>query len=63
MSAVHRYDEDMSVKDLARDAAEATIQYFPIGHLELMLFGRLEWQGDYGRDPASLLMLQLHYYL
>lgn len=62
-TAVHRYDEDMSVKDLARDAVEATVQYFPIGHLELMLLGRLEWQGDHGRDPASLLMLQLHYYL
>lgn len=60
---LHRYDEDMSVKNLARDAAELTLQYFPVGHVEAMLLGRLEWQGDYGRVPAGLVMLQLHYYL
>jgi hypothetical protein len=61
--AVHRYDQDMSVQGAARDAVETTVQYFPIGHLELMLLGRLEWQGEYEQDPASLVMLQLHYYL
>ena len=61
--AVHRYDQDLSVKNLWRDAADLTLQYFPIGHIELMLLGRLEWLGDHGRDPASLLMFQLHYYL
>jgi hypothetical protein len=62
-AAWQRYDEDMSVRGLFRDAADLTLQYFPIGHLELMLLGRLEWQGDYAREPASLVMLQVHYYL
>jgi hypothetical protein len=61
--ALERYDEDMNVNKLARDAASLNLQYFPLAHWELMLTGKLEFQGaEYG-DPASLAMLQLHYYL
>ena len=61
-AAVERFDEDMTVKDVARDAANVSVQYFPWAHWELYLFGKLEFQGDYG-DPASSAMIQLHYYL
>jgi len=62
-AAIERYDEDMNVNKLARDAASLNIQYFPLAHWELMLTGKLEFQGaEYG-DPGSLAMLQLHYYL
>jgi hypothetical protein len=61
-AALERFDEDMTVKDVARDAANLSVQYFPLAHWEIYLFGKLEAQGDYG-DPASSAMLQLHYYL
>src|SRR6266545_3361666 len=44
-TALERFDEDMSVADLARDAASLTFQYFPLAHWELMLIGKLEFQG------------------
>lgn len=62
-AVLERFDEDLSVKDLARDAASLTLQYFPLAHWELMLIGKLEFQGaEYG-DPRPLGMFQLHYYL
>jgi hypothetical protein len=61
--ALERFDQDMSVADLARDAASLSIQYFPLAHWELMLIGKLEYiGGEYG-DPNPLGMFQLHYYL
>ena len=60
--ALERFDEDMTVKDVARDAATLSVQYFPWAHWEFLLFGKLEFQGDYG-DASSSAMLQLHYYL
>ena len=60
--ALERFDEDMTVKDVARDAASLSVQYFPWAHWELLMFGKLEFQSDYG-DPSSSAMLQLHYYL
>ena len=62
-AAVERYDQDFSVADLARDAASLTIQYFPLAHWELMLIGKMEFQGGEYAEPASLGMFQLHYYL
>lgn len=61
-AALERFDEDMTVKDVARDAATISVQYFPWAHWELHLFGKLEFQGDYG-DASSSAMIQLHYYL
>ena len=62
-TVLERFDEDMSVKDLARDAASLTLQYFPLAHWELMLIGKLEFQGAEYDSPTSLAMFQLHYYL
>ncbi len=59
---LERFDEDISVEGVARDAGSLHLQYFPLAHWELHLFGKLETQGDYS-DPTSLAMLQLHYYL
>lgn len=61
-AALERFDQDMTVKDVARDAAQVTVQYFPLAHWELLLQGKLEFVGDYG-DPSSMAMFQLHYYL
>jgi hypothetical protein len=61
-AALERFDEDMTVKDVARDAAGVTVQYFPWAHWEVLLFGKAEFQGDYG-DASTSAMLQLHYYL
>jgi len=60
---LERFDEDMSVADLARDAGSLTLQWFPLAHWELMLIGKLEAQGGEYGDPTSLGMFQLHYYL
>jgi hypothetical protein len=62
-AAVQRFDQDMSVKNVGRDATSLTIQYFPLAHWEVMLIGRLEFQGSEYSDPTSMSMLQLHYYL
>ena len=62
-TVLERFDEDLSVKDLARDAASLTLQYFPLAHWELMLIGKLEFQGAEYDSPNSLAMFQLHYYL
>jgi hypothetical protein len=57
-----RFDQDLSVKNLWRDGLQLSVQYFPWAHWELMLHGKLEFQGEYG-EASSLAMLQLHYYL
>jgi len=61
-AALERFDEDLTVEDVARDAGSISVQYFPWAHWEVLLFGKLEFQGDYG-DASSSAMLQLHYYL
>jgi hypothetical protein len=61
-TTLQRYDQDLKVKNLARDAAQISIQYFPLAKWELMLLGRVELQGELG-SPTNLAMLQLHYYL
>lgn len=60
---VDRFDQDMSVENLARDAAALTINWFPLAHWEVMFLGKLEAQGNEYGDPNSIAMLQLHYYL
>jgi hypothetical protein len=61
-AALQRYDQDLKVKDVARDAAQLSVQYFPLAHWEVQVLGRVEWQGDYA-DPINLILAQLHYYL
>ena len=61
-AALERFDEDMTVKDVARDAASVSVQYFPWAKWELLTFGKVEFQGDHG-DASTSAMIQLHYYL
>jgi len=61
-AALERFDEDLSVKNLARDAATISVQYFPWAKWELLTFGKVEFQGDHG-DASTSAMVQLHYYL
>ena len=58
-----RFQENLSVKDTARNAYNLQINFFPWAHFELM--GILRYQTLAGpNDPDTLLgMLQLHYYL
>jgi hypothetical protein len=59
-AAIERYDEDLAVKDVARDAASLMLQWFPKAHFEVMLYGKYQWIP--GGSPQELGMLQLHYY-
>lgn len=60
---LERYDPDALLQGTERDSASVTVQYFPYAHIELMLLGRLEFQGeDYGA-PAPMGLLMFHYYL
>jgi hypothetical protein len=62
---LERWDPDLSVKGVARDAAGLQLQWFPTAHVEVSLYGRLQLIGagtDDG-DPSQLLLLQGHYYL
>lgn len=62
---VERWDEDLSLKGVARDAVGAELQWFPIAHVEVGLYGRLQLIGS-GSDDGSgsqVLLLQAHYYL
>jgi hypothetical protein len=61
-AAFERYDPDLSVKNLWHDAYGLSLQYFPLAHWEIMLQGKVELPGNYGR-AQSLGFLQLHYYL
>jgi hypothetical protein len=62
--AWERFDQDLSVKDVARDAFDVQIHIFPWAHFEALLFGRIQTLGGGdGGDTAKTVMLQLHYYL
>jgi hypothetical protein len=60
-AALERYDEDLAVKGVARDAASLMLQWFPKAHFEVMLYGKYQWIP--GGSPQELGMIQLHYYL
>jgi hypothetical protein len=59
--AYERYHEDVMISKTAHNAVDVEVNFFPTAHLELMLLGRREMNGD--GAPASLGMLQIHYYL
>jgi len=64
--AYERYQEDMSVAATARNGFDAEVNFFPWAHCELVVFGQYQiiGSGAASEGPkASLLMLQLHYYL
>ncbi len=62
---LERWDEDLSVAGVARDAITAELQWFPYAHFEVSLWGRQAWIGTGSNDgsPETILLLQLHYYL
>jgi hypothetical protein len=61
--AWERWDEDLAVRRVARDAFAAQVHWFPRAHFELMLYARAQIIGaGSGGDAASLAMLQVHYY-
>jgi hypothetical protein len=63
--ALEHYQENLSVAKTARRAFNLQINFFPWAHFEIVLLGRYQMTGSGSADgaPASLGMLQLHYYL
>lgn len=61
-AAFERHDPDVSVANLWRDAYTIALQWFPAAHWELMLEGKAELPGNYGRGQR-LFFFQGHYYL
>lgn len=63
--AVERYQGDLRLASTARNAVDLEINLFPWAHCEIVLLGRYQVTGNGSADgdPASLGMLQLHYYL
>jgi hypothetical protein len=63
--AAERYQEDMRVSTLGRNAFELQINLFPWAHFEVLALGRYQTTGSGSADGAvgSMGMLQLHYYL
>jgi hypothetical protein len=62
---LERWDPDLAVRGVARSAAGVSLQWFPIAHVEVSLYGRMVMIGaglDDG-DAGRLLLVQLHYYL
>jgi hypothetical protein len=62
-AAYERFQEDLAVSTTARNAYDGQINLFPYAHCEVLLLGRYIKVGEAGQPAASLLMLQLHYYL
>jgi hypothetical protein len=60
--AFERFDRDVAVRALWQDAYSVALQYFPLAHWEILLEGKVELPGTYGRSQP-LAFLQLHYYL
>ena len=64
--AYERYQEDLSVARTARNGFDAEVNFFPSAHFELLLFAQYQIIGSGAASDgpsASLVMLQLHYYL
>jgi hypothetical protein len=65
--AYERFQENLSVSGTGRNAYDAEVNLFPRAHFEVVLFGRYQTAAAGAQAvasaPASLLMLQLHYYL
>ena len=61
--AAERYQENLSISTTARNAYDAQLNLFPYAHCEVVLLGRYIKVGSQGQPAASLMMVQLHYYL
>jgi hypothetical protein len=64
--AYERYQEDLLIATSARNALDAQVNFYPWAHFELILLGQYQIMGSGGTNQganASLVMLQLHYYL
>ena len=63
--AYERFQEDLSVAGTGRNALDFEVNFFPWAHFELVGLARYQSLGPSTSDEASasLLMLQLHYYL
>jgi hypothetical protein len=63
--AYERYQENLSVSTTGRNAGDVEINVFPWAHFELGLLGRFQRATDSApsNSSASLLFLQLHYYM
>jgi hypothetical protein len=59
--AYERFQENLSVSKTGHDAYDLEINFFPWAHIELVMLGRRQSNGD--GSPATLGMLQFHYYL
>lgn len=62
-SAVHVWENDLTLRATTRQAFELGAQYFPWAHTELHLQLRAAGNGGTVEDPSYVAMLQLHYYL
>jgi hypothetical protein len=62
---LERFDEDLAISGVARDAVSFELQWFPFAHFETSLYGRLQIIGTGGSDGSAsqVLLLQVHYYL
>jgi hypothetical protein len=63
--AYERFQENLAVSTTGRNAYDLQLNFFPWAHCEAVLLGRYQLTGSGAIDggTASLIMLQLHYYL
>jgi hypothetical protein len=59
--AYERYQENVEISKTGHNAYDLEVNFFPWAHIELLVLGRYQQNGD--GAPASLGMLQFHYYL
>jgi len=59
--AFERYQEDLEIANTGHNAYDLEVNFFPWAHLEFLVLGRVQQNGDGTR--ATLGMLQFHYYL
>jgi hypothetical protein len=61
---LERFDEDLSVPDVERDAAWLQVHWFPIAHVEAVAFVRAQILGGGDGGPETVTaFFQLHYWL
>ncbi len=63
-AAYERYQEDLHISSTVRNALDLQINFLPYAHCEAIALARYQFigSGSSDGDPATLLMLQLHYY-